>query len=166
MFTWVRALTYSVMFIGLMFVFLPGQLLEWTHVTRPSGTGPPQIVGAVLVILGGGLAVWCILTFAHKGRGTPAPFDPPRRLVVSGPYRWVRNPMYWGAVLILSGAALYYRSAILAGYAAFFFVAIDLFVRGYEEPTLYRLFGAEYTAYCGAVRRWWPTPSRARKSGA
>lgn len=158
MFVLMRALTYATLFVGFLLVFLPGQLLRWSGVARPSGISVAQIVGASMVFLGGVLACWCIGTFAVTGRGTPAPFDPPRRLVTSGPYRFVRNPMYLGAVLVLGGAGICYASAWLAGYALLFFGATHLFVRGYEEPALRASFGSEYEAYCRRTRRWWPTP--------
>ncbi len=106
---------------------------------------------------GAALAVWCILSFALIGRGTPAPFDPPRRLVVRGPYRYVRNPMYLGAGLALAGAALFYRSSVLLAYAGLFLLLMHLAVVLYEEPTLRQTFGEDYEAYCKRVRRWWPT---------
>ena len=102
------------------------------------------------------LALSCVLTFAFIGKGTPAPFDPPRRLVVQGPYRIVRNPMYMGAGMALGGAALFYRSSALAAYVVLFLLVTHLFVVWYEEPTLRGLFGAEYDAYCRRVRRWGP----------
>jgi len=156
MFTLMRAVTYSVLFIGFLLVFLPGQLLRSSGVTRPTAIGAPQVAGAALAVLGGALAIWCILTFVVVGRGTPAPFDPPRHLVVRGPYRFVRNPMYLGAALALLGAAAFYRSSSLAGYALLFLAVTHLFVWLHEEPTLRRLFGPEYEAYCRRVGRWWP----------
>jgi len=68
----------------------------------------------------------------------------------------VRNPMYWGAGLALLGAAAFYRSLALAGYALVLFGVTQALVRGYEEPTLRKLFGSEYEAYCRRVGRWWP----------
>lgn len=124
---------------------------------RPAEMGVPQIAGMVLGAAGAALALWCILTFAFVGRGTPAPFDPPRRLVVRGPYRVVRNPMYIGAGLALAGAALFYHSGPLLGYTGLFFLITHLFVVWYEEPALRRIFGGEYEAYFRRVRRWWPT---------
>ncbi len=144
------------MFIGLLLVYLPGRILAGSGLARPAAIGLLEIAGILLGIAGGLLAVWCILTFALVGKGTPAPFDPPRRLVVSGPYRHLRNPMYLGAVLALLGAALFYRSGALLIYAAMFLLATHLFVVGYEEPTLRRLFGSEYVAYRARVRRWLP----------
>ena len=156
MLTLIRALTYSVLFITLVLVLLPSQVMRWAGVPRPAHDGVPQALGTVLVVLGGVLAISCVVTFALAGRGTPAPFDPPRRLVTAGPYRFVRNPMYWGAFLALAGAALFYESLALAGYALLFLGVIDQFVRWYEEPTLLRLFGEDYAAYFRDVARWWP----------
>jgi protein-S-isoprenylcysteine O-methyltransferase Ste14 len=152
-----RAITYSTLFIGLLLVFLPAQVLSGAGVTRPARLGSPQLVGMVVAAAGAAVALWCILSFALIGRGTPAPFDPPRRLVVRGPYRYVRNPMYLGAGLALAGAALFYGTGVLWAYAAGFLVLTHLLVLLYEEPTLRKTFGADYEAYCRQVRRWWPT---------
>jgi protein-S-isoprenylcysteine O-methyltransferase Ste14 len=110
----------------------------------------------ILAASGALLAMWCIATFILIGRGTPAPFDPPRRLVVAGPYLFVRNPMYIGAALALTGAALFYESWALLAYCAAFAVVTHVFVVGYEEPTLRTTFGAPYERYCELVQRWWP----------
>jgi len=117
---------------------------------------PAQVLGVIVAVFGVSLALWCVLVFAVVGRGTPLPFDPPRRLVVRGPYRFVRNPMAVGVGSALTGAALFYESWNLAAFAGVFFLIIHLFVVLYEEPTLRRTFGDEYAAYCDAVRRWWP----------
>jgi protein-S-isoprenylcysteine O-methyltransferase Ste14 len=151
----VRAATYAALFIGLVLVFLPARVLSWSGMTAPAALGLPEVAGLVVGAAGAILALWCIGTFALVGRGTPAPFDPPRSLVVQGPYRRVRNPMYVGAGLALAGAALYYWSGPLAGYAALFLLATHLFVVSYEEPTLLRTFGQDYEAYCRRVGRWW-----------
>ena len=152
----VRAATYAALFVALVLVLLPARVLAWSGITPPVALGLPQVAGFIMGAVGGALALWCVATFAVVGRGTPAPFDPPRRLVVRGPYRIVRNPMYTGAGVALAGAALYYQSDALAGYAALFLLATHVFVVAYEEPTLRQTFGAEYAAYCGRVGRWWP----------
>lgn len=156
MFVLVRAITYSALFIGLLLIYLPARLLSWSSIVRPAAIEAQQVVGMVIGAAGAVVALWCIFTFAVVGRGTPAPFDPPRRLVIRGPYRFVRNPMYIGAGLALAGAALFYGSWPLLGYAGLFFLATHLFVVLYEEPALRETFGQEYGAYCGRVRRWWP----------
>jgi protein-S-isoprenylcysteine O-methyltransferase Ste14 len=152
----VRAVTYATLFVGLLLVFLPARILESSGIARPATLGPLELGGIAVGVAGALLALGCIVTFALVGRGTPAPFDPPRRLVVSGPYRYVRNPMYLGAGLALGGAALVYRSLALLIYVALFLVATHLFVVAYEEPTLARLFGREYDSYRTRVHRWVP----------
>lgn len=159
-FVFVRAAVYSTLFVGFLLVFLPARVVAWSGLAPTGHFGTAQFLGAALVTAGAVLAVGCILSFVVLGRGTPAPFDPPRRLVVRGPYRFVRNPMYVGATCTLLGVALYYESAALATYAAGFLVAMHLFVRAYEEPTLRRSFGTDYEDYCHRVGRWWPRFSR------
>jgi protein-S-isoprenylcysteine O-methyltransferase Ste14 len=104
----------------------------------------------------------CFVDFIRRGRGTPAPYDPPRELVVAGLYRYVRNPQYVGVFLVSVGEALMADATILLGYAALLATGYGLFVRFYEEPTLGRLFGESYARYCDAVPRWlprWPRPT-------
>jgi protein-S-isoprenylcysteine O-methyltransferase Ste14 len=156
MFALFRSIVYAALFISVVLVFIPEQILIATGITRPEQTGAVHWVGLALVVLGGSLALWCILTFALVGQGTPAPFDPPRKLVAAGPYRWVRNPMYVGAGAALAGAALFYQSPALVSFAAAFLLMAHLFVVFYEEPTLMRTFGARYADYCNAVPRWIP----------
>ena len=152
-----RAVTYATLFIGLVLIYVPARLLSWSGIVRPAAIEVQQVAGMVIGAAGAAIALWCIFTFASIGRGTPAPFDPPRRLVIQGPYRFVRNPMYIGAGLALAGAALFYESWPLLGYAGLFFLATHVFVVWYEEPTLQRTFGPDYEAYCRRVRRWWPS---------
>lgn len=166
MFVLARAVTYATLFIGLVLVLLPAELLLRSGIVRPDAIGAPQLAGIAIAIGGGVLALWCILDFAVVGGGTPAPFDPPRRLVNRGPYAVVRNPMYIGAGLALVGASVFYQSLALVGYATAFFFVTHLFVVLYEEPTLRRTFGSDYESYCREVRRWWPRVSRRRHSGA
>ncbi|MGH7417818.1 MAG: methyltransferase, partial [Candidatus Rokuibacteriota bacterium] len=127
----IRALVYASLFIGFVLVFLPAQVLARSGIVRPPLIGLPQVPGMVVGAAGAALALWCILTFAVVGKGTPAPFDPPRRLVVRGPYRFVRNPMYIGAGLALAGAALFYQSLAVLGYTALFFLITHVFVLFY-----------------------------------
>ncbi|MBI4402196.1 MAG: isoprenylcysteine carboxylmethyltransferase family protein [Nitrospirae bacterium] len=123
------------------------------------------LVGLFAIALGWGTLLQCAWDFARSGRGTPAPIDPPRRLVVQGLYRFVRNPMYLGAVTILLGEAALFRSPSLLLYGAACWLGSHLFVLLYEEPTLRRMFGAEYDAYCQTVPRWLPRWRRSRAKG-
>ena len=154
MFVLLRAIVWATLFVAYGLVFLPSWLLRNTGLTPPSAIGPAQVAGAVVVVGGGCLVVWAILTFVFAGKGTPAPFDPPRRLVVTGPFRFVRNPIYVGAVAAMAGAALYFRSWALLAYDAAIAVIFHVLVRSYEEAVLRRTFGADYDAYCDRVPRW------------
>ncbi len=156
MFVLARAVTYATLFIAFVLVFLPSRLLSSSGVRPPSHTGVLQVVGLLVSGAGLTLALSCVLAFALIGKGTPAPFDPPRTLVVRGPYRWVRNPMYVGAATALAGAATYYQSLPLLGYVLVFLLISHTFVLTYEEPVLRRTFGPEYDSYCRRVGRWLP----------
>lgn len=103
--------------------------------------------------------------FALQGRGTPAAVAPPQRLVVSGLYRYVRNPMYVSAVAVIFGQALLFGDWRLAVYAVLFWLACHAFVLVYEEPTLRRTFGAEFEDFCANVPRWIPRPRPWRAPG-
>jgi protein-S-isoprenylcysteine O-methyltransferase Ste14 len=94
--------------------------------------------------------------FVLQGKGTPAPIDPPVLLVTSGPYRFVRNPMYVGGILILLGESVLCRSFLLLIYLGMIWLAFHLFIVFYEEPHLRRVFGTEYEEYYKQVRRWVP----------
>ena len=153
----VRGLTYAALFIGAFLVFIPGRILARVGITPLAVTGPSALAGLVIAVLGLALAIACVLTFAFVGRGTPAPFDPPRALVIAGPYRYVRNPMYIGAGTALFGAALRYGSLALAAYAVVFLLITHLFVLLYEEPHLRGAFGQVYEDYLRTVHRWVPT---------
>jgi protein-S-isoprenylcysteine O-methyltransferase Ste14 len=156
MFVAFRAITYATLFVGFLLIYLPSRALLWSGVVRPSAMHAPQIAGIIVTTAGAAIALWCVTTFVSVGKGTPALFDPPRRLVVRGPYRFVRNPMYLGAALALAGAALFYGSLFLLAYDAIFLTAFFMVVLLYEEPTLRRTFGPDYEAYCRHVHRWLP----------
>lgn len=157
MFVLMRTLTYATFFVGFILVYLPSRVLAWADIGRPAEIGWAQIAGIAISCVGAALALSCVGAFAWLGKGTPAPFDPPRRLVIRGPYRFVRNPMYIGAAIALSGAALFYWSLSLFAFVCGFLLVTHLFVILYEEPTLRRLFGPEYADYCAHVERWRPT---------
>jgi protein-S-isoprenylcysteine O-methyltransferase Ste14 len=115
-----------------------------------------RVAGALLVGAGGIVLVQAFVRFVREGAGTPAPVAPTEHLVVGGLYRYVRNPMYLAVAATIVGQALLLGSVVLLGYAALFLAVVFAFVRGYEEPTLARRYGAEYEAYRAAVPGWWP----------
>ena len=115
------------------------------------------VAGWLLVTAGVALYLTCAFWgFALRGKGTPAPIDPPKKLVAEGPYAIVRNPMYWSVLGVMLGEALAFRSVALAEIGCVFFAFTALFVIVYEEPVLRHKFGAEYEAYCRRVPRWIP----------
>jgi protein-S-isoprenylcysteine O-methyltransferase Ste14 len=134
-------------------------LIPWWILAHSHATLDPAAWYAVAVIvLGTALYLWCLWAFAIVGRGTPGPWDPPRRFVAAGPYRWVRNPMYIAALLVVIGEAWLFRSLPLLVYAGAAAIIFHLFVIGYEEPALGRRFGETYAEYRGTVPRWIPRP--------
>ncbi|HEU5304383.1 MAG TPA: isoprenylcysteine carboxylmethyltransferase family protein [Gemmatimonadales bacterium] len=150
-----RSLLWAVLLPGLFAGYIPWRYFGLRDVVldlhRPLHWVALLSIGAGTVLL----AV-CILEFARSGRGTLSPVDPPRTLVVRGPYRYVRNPMYLGVSLIVIGEVLLTGSRGLLIYWMTWFAAVNLIVRGYEEPALRAQFGAAYERYAAAVGRWVP----------
>jgi len=109
-----------------------------------------------VIVLGAAVAISCMAVFVARGRGTPAPFDPPREFVAQGPYKYVRNPMYVGGLGVLAGFGLYQRSLAIVLFALVFLCCAHLFVVFYEEPGLERRFGQSYLDYKRSVNRWLP----------
>ena len=109
-----------------------------------------------MIVAGAAVLIDCVVKFAVKGRGTLAPIDPPKKLVTGGVYRFVRNPMYVGGLLVLFGQALFFRSSSLLLYALAWWIAAHLFIVLYEELHLRSVFGTDYESYRTAVPRWIP----------
>jgi protein-S-isoprenylcysteine O-methyltransferase Ste14 len=145
-------------FFALWFWLLPGWL---GFRSETVGNSPWRWLGAIPAMLGFAIAMRCVWNFGWTGHGTPAPMAPPRRLVVAGFYRYVRNPMYLGFALGWIGLWMLFGHAHFAPIVVVLVVAlaVHLFVVFYEEPTLRAKFGADYEAYCHNVRRWWPRMS-------
>jgi protein-S-isoprenylcysteine O-methyltransferase Ste14 len=134
---------------------LGGFWLPWWLASRPGHPAPPVTWAAAPVIAAGlALYVWCVWNFAAVGRGTPGPWDAPTRFVAAGPYRWVRNPIYVAALLVVLGQAWLLGSLAVLAYAGAMAVCFHLFVIGYEERALGRRFGPAYLEYRHTVRRW------------
>jgi protein-S-isoprenylcysteine O-methyltransferase Ste14 len=149
-----RTLIFTIIVPGFWTVAMPYWMLPRgvrLELRGASLLGLPLIAAGVALYVA--TAFW---GFALRGKGTPAPIDPPKKLVAEGPYRVVRNPMYWAVACVMMGEALGFRSVALAELAIAFFAGTILFVLLYEEPTLRRKFGAEYEAYCRRVPRWLP----------
>jgi len=111
-------------------------------------------IGTIAFLIGFVIMLWCIISFAVKGRGTLSPMDPTKKLVISGLYKFSRNPMYVGVILILIGEVIFLQSVGLGIYSLFVFVAFNIFTMLVEEPRLRKDFGEEYERYYENVRRW------------
>jgi protein-S-isoprenylcysteine O-methyltransferase Ste14 len=159
---WLRTLLFALTFVAIMLVLVPRWILG-ADGRAHLAAGPARYGAGALVGVGVALMVWCWYEFTTRGRGTPLPLDPPRRLVVAGPYQYVRNPMYVAAILVLLGQAIFHAAASLLWYAAGFALAAHALVVGYEERSLAHRFGADYAAYRAAVGRWLPRRLRPYK---
>jgi protein-S-isoprenylcysteine O-methyltransferase Ste14 len=150
----IRTVIFTVFVPGFWAVAMPYWLL-------PRGVRPDlRGAGAAgWLLIGAGMALYFACAFwgfALRGKGTPLPLDPPKKLVVEGPYRVVRNPMYWSVAFVMLGEAAVFHSLALAELAVLFLAGTGVFVLLYEEPMLRQQFGAEYEEYCRRVPRWLP----------
>jgi protein-S-isoprenylcysteine O-methyltransferase Ste14 len=141
---------------GTVAVLVPWWISRW-QINQPwHGIYPLRLVGILLIIFGGGVLLDSFARFAIQGLGTPAPVMPTKHLVVTGLYRYVRNPMYVGVFSAIVGQALLFANFKVLVYGVCMFSVAACFVLLYEEPTLRRTFGAEYDQFCANVPRWIP----------
>lgn len=155
---WLRSAFFTLVLPGTVLVWVPLWLL-----TSPGDTweiGAVRWLGVVPLAIGAAGLLWCIWDFARVGKGTLAPVDPPRFVVRTGLYRFVRNPMYVSVLTVLVGEILLFRSPRLLVWGVGVATAFHVWVVAYEEPTLRRQFGADYEAYCRQVPRWRPRRPR------
>ena len=160
-----RSIFFTLIIPGTVTVLLPYLILSRTGVGLPQVWTPLQFVGLVAMFLGASILLRCIWDFATKGRGTLAPVDPPKQLVVQGLFRYVRNPMYLGVLLLLLGESLFFRSTPMLQYALAWFLVVNLVVLFYEEPALRHRFGESYDRYAHSVHRWLPSRPRLNADG-
>jgi len=138
---------------------VPGSAGVWVPWWIRHSAAPAHWEAVPVIAAGAGLYLWCVWNFAVVGGGTPGPWDAPTRVVATGPFRWVRNPLYLAALLVVLGQAWLFWSLALLVYAGAMAVTVHLFVIGYEERTLRRRF-SDYPEYQRAVPRWIPRPPR------
>ena len=150
----------SVFFTFLLPGTVTGFIPYWLISSRGTGGLPNyqalRYLGLPLIVVGATGLLWCIWEFFSKGKGTLAPIDPPKHLVVRGLYRYVRNPMYVAVVTTLIGEAIFFISLPVLTEAGVFIILAHLFVAFYEEPALRRQFGESYEKYSQTVGRWIP----------
>jgi protein-S-isoprenylcysteine O-methyltransferase Ste14 len=135
---------------------VPWWITRW-RMEQPFGNlASLRVVGVLLILSGIPALLDSFARFAIQGLGTPAPVFPTRHLVVHGLYRFVRNPMYVGLLMVVTGQALFFGSLRLLEYGAFLWLGFHLFVLVYEERKLRATFGEEYETFCAQVPRWIP----------
>lgn len=151
-----KTLIFTVVVPGTVTVLVPYRLLSSAAARPAMEMSGLRYFGLAPILLGALIYFWCAWNFTFTGKGTPAPIDPPKEMVVKGLYRFVRNPMYIGVLSLLLGEAVLFESRLLLEYAGWVFLGFYLFVLLYEEPALRRIFGESYQRYCDAVPRWLP----------
>ena len=156
----VRQLVAIMALPGTVVIAIPVWVAERNHLSFSAPRGPSDLAlvlcGAALLVVGVTLFVASVYYFWSRGRGTLAPWDPPRQFVVEGPYRFVRNPMISGVIFVLAAEALIFRSRPHAEWAALFTLINAIYIPLFEEPMLAARFGAPYARYKRAVRRFFP----------
>jgi len=150
----IKVLLFTLLVPGSVILYFP-----YSFITKAGAhlqTANPFILvpALVFILIGAAIYIRCAWDFAVNGLGTPAPIDPPKKLVVTGLYRHTRNPMYLGVLLLLAAESLLFPGSGLLSYALSIAAVFHLFVVFYEEPTLDSRFGESYRAYCGKVPRW------------
>lgn len=151
-------LLLNAVYYGITVVIGPWVILaleDGVGLLRHPGT-VPGVLSGFLIFFGAGLQFWCIVLFHRVGRGTPSPARPPEILVTHGPYRFVRNPINIGELLVFLGLAGWFGSVALVGYTLFAWLSFHAFIVLWEEPCLERAFGVEFVPYKALVTRWMP----------
>ncbi len=154
-FRWIGAAVFTILVPGTVTVFLPYYILD-PSVPEIGAWGPLQLVASTVLVAGASIYFRCLWDFVVAGHGLPAPVDHPKKLVVSGLYRYVRNPMYVGVLLVLVGEVLLLRSMVLVQYALVFLAIVHINILLYEERYLQFRFAESYDEYRKNVRRWIP----------
>ncbi len=160
MMTALKTMIFTVLVPGTVAVLIPYRIVSSAGARGTIAIGGlPYFVhyfGLAVIPIGALIYLWCAWDFTFAGKGTPAPIDPPKQLVVRGLYRYVRNPMYVGVLSLILGQAIWFESVHLIAYAGLAFLLMHAFVLFYEEPALKRKFGESYERYCETVPRWIP----------
>ncbi len=148
----IKSIVFTLLVPGTVAVMVPWSIIQEAEV----GDLYSILSGLFLMAIGIAIYSWCVWDFVTFGKGTPAPIDAPKNLVVRGLYHYSRNPMYVGVLFFISGWALLYTIPLMIVYGICVALCFQLFVVFYEEPMLEKLFGSDYGKYCVSVNRWMP----------
>ncbi len=147
-----KNLAFTIVAPGTAAFLIPWLIVGGKHTVL----GFMTFLSVLFFILGSAIYLWCVWDFATFGRGTPAPIDPPKKLVIRGLYQYSRNPMYVGVLILILAWAASFKAIILVVYALLISIAFHAVIIIYEEPHLRSLFGDSYLGYCARVPRWIP----------
>ena len=161
-----KTLLFTIIAPCTLTLFVPYLILAERRDLFPDPWNAVHYAGCIVFLLGILIYLWCAGNFIRRGKGTPAPYDPPKKLVVNGLYEYTRNPMYVGVVSILLGETIFFKSLALLVYASVLLVGFHLRVVYYEEPTLKRLFGDAWEQYENRVPRWIPVAKKRKAASA
>ena len=157
----VITLLATILVPGVAVVVVPYWILQATGGQSASPPGLVEAAAVILALVGAAMVVWVSVTFVAKGHGTPVPLEPPKDFVAVGLYRFLRNPMYVGALLVLFAESILFRSAWILLYAGMLWLALHAFTVVIEEPQLERRFGDPYRQYRSRTPRWVPRKPKA-----
>lgn len=152
----IKTLIFTILVPGTVAVWIPMRFLSAPGARGSLLLGSFRYAGLAGMLIGATIYLWCAWDFSFSGKGTPAPIDPPKELVVRGLYKYVRNPMYVGVLSAVLSEAVWFEARVLFAYSAIVFLSFCIFVMLYEEPVLRSKFGESYERYCKNVPRWIP----------
>jgi len=155
-----KTLIFTVLVPGTVAGWIPYSLLYAEGSRGSTPLGGFRFAGLASMLIGALIYFWCAWDFTFAGKGTPAPIDPPKQLVVRGLYKYVRNPMYIGVMSVVFGEAIWFEAGRLFAYTGLLFLLFSAFILLYEEPALRRKFGDSYLSYSQTVPRWIPRAGR------
>ena len=156
----IETIVAAILVPGIADGYIPYLILAHTGRRWPAHSGVLEALAVALAVLGAAAMIWVAVAFVRRGKGTPIPLDPPKEFVAQGLYRHVRNPMYVGALSVLAGEALFFRSWWILLYGAGLWTVLHVFAVLIEEPQLERRFGETYRRYKTTTPRWLPRLTR------
>ena len=156
----IKTIIATILVPGTACFLIPYFILKAANTSLNPTIGILKVFAILAAAFGTGMVIWVSTAFVRLGKGTPVPIEPPTRLVISGLYRYIRNPMYTGALLIILAEALYFNAINIVIYAGVLWAIFQALLVVYEEPQLKRRFGIAYEDYLASVPRWLPKVQR------
>jgi protein-S-isoprenylcysteine O-methyltransferase Ste14 len=153
----IKAIIFFLLLPGIVAFLIPLSFVYFSGIDKFQWAGSPVVISGLVLLL------WCVRDFYIVGKGTLAPWAPPKKIVIIGLYRYMRNPMYAGVLILVLGWSILFQSMVLLAYAGILFLVFHIRVLTNEEPWLNKTFGEEWQSYKNKVPRWLPHISRRKK---